>query len=224
MLELYQEAKRAMLTAARQEAGWRWVVLAVVVAAIGLFQHLIGFRLVGAHADFWRAPHNDMATMLAGQEAVFRHGWRFPLVATDRLLSPTLLSTVYTDSIPWMTVALKATGLWHALNGLGLFFLISYALQPVAMYPTHFGRIEGLARLAADLHVQIDAMVALALEVAAAPDRHARLVDGLAELYAARARAHGWTQGRAALEQLLQMDIELNAQGLEVWLGQRTAR
>ena len=94
----------------------------------------------------------------------------------------------------------------------------------IARHPTHFGRIEGLARLAADLHVQIDAMVALALEVAAAPDRHARLVDGLAELYAARARAHGWTQGRAALEQLLQMDIELNAQGLEVWLGQRTAR
>jgi hypothetical protein len=133
MSELYQEAKRALLTAARQKTGWRWVALAVVVAAIGLFHHLIGFKLVGAHADFWRAPHNDMATMLAGQEAVFRHAWRLPLVATDRLLSPTLLSTIYTDSIPWMTIVLKATGLWHALNGLGLFFLISYALQPLAM-------------------------------------------------------------------------------------------
>lgn len=133
MSDLYQEAKRALLAAARQEAGWRWVALAVVVAALGLFQLLIGFGLVGAHADFWRAPHNDMATMLAGQEAVFRHPWRFPLVVTDRLLSPTLLSTVYTDSIPWMTVALKATGLWHVLNGLGLFFLTAYVLQPVAM-------------------------------------------------------------------------------------------
>jgi hypothetical protein len=133
MSDLYEEAKRALLTAARQEAGWRWVALAVVVAAVGLFHHLIGFKLVGAHADFWRAPHNDMATMLAGQEAVFRQAWRFPLVVTDRLLSPALLSVVYTDSIPWMTVVLKATGLWHWLNGLGLFFLISYALQPVAM-------------------------------------------------------------------------------------------
>ncbi|WP_460877232.1 MBL fold metallo-hydrolase [Rhodanobacter koreensis] len=97
------------------------------------------------------------------------------------------------------------------------------ALQPDAMYLTHFGRIEGVARLADDLHLQIDAMVALALEAAADPNRHARLVDGLAELYAARANAHGWTQGRAALEQLLHMDIELNAQGLEVWLD-RTAR
>ena len=97
------------------------------------------------------------------------------------------------------------------------------ALHPVAMYPTHFGRIEDVARLAADLHVQIDAMVALALEAGADADRHARLVDGLTGLYAARARVHGWTGGRNALEQLLQMDIELNAQGLEVWLDRTAA-
>ena len=98
------------------------------------------------------------------------------------------------------------------------------ALQPAAMYLTHYGRIEDVARLAADLHVQVDAMVALALGVGADPGRHARLVDGLTGLYAARAHAHGWTQGRATLEQLLHMDIELNAQGLAVWLGQRAAR
>jgi glyoxylase-like metal-dependent hydrolase (beta-lactamase superfamily II) len=96
------------------------------------------------------------------------------------------------------------------------------ALKPVAMYPTHFDRIEDVARLAADLHVQIDAMVGLALEAAAHTDKHARLVEGLTGLYAARARAHGWTQGRAMLEQLLRMDIELNAQGLEVWLDRTT--
>ncbi|WEN13829.1 MBL fold metallo-hydrolase [Rhodanobacter sp. AS-Z3] len=92
------------------------------------------------------------------------------------------------------------------------------ALQPVAMYPTHFGRIEDLQRLAADLHEQIDAMVGLAQEAGVHADRHAQLVDSLTNLYATRALAHGWTKGRAALEQLLHMDIELNAQGLEVWL------
>ncbi|OOG56442.1 MBL fold metallo-hydrolase [Rhodanobacter sp. C03] len=92
------------------------------------------------------------------------------------------------------------------------------ALQPSAMYLTHYNRIEDVARLADDLHAQIEAMVTLALEAGVGPDRHARLVEGLAGLYAARADAHGWTQGRAALEQLLHMDIELNAQGLEVWL------
>lgn len=133
MSDLYEKAKRAALAAGRMETGVRWIALAVVVLGVALFGHVIGFGIVGAHAPFWRAPHNDMAAMLAGQEAVFRHPWRFPLVATDRLLAPTVLSTVYTDSIPWLTIGLKVTGLWKALNGLGLFFLITYALQPLAM-------------------------------------------------------------------------------------------
>lgn len=133
MSDLYDKAKRAALAVARMEAGLRWIALAVVLLGVVLFNHIIGLGIVGSHAPFWRAPHNDMAAMLAGQEAVFRHPWRFPLVATDRLLAPTVLSTVYTDSIPWLTIGLKATGLWKALNGLGLFFLITYALQPLAM-------------------------------------------------------------------------------------------
>jgi hypothetical protein len=43
-------------------------------------------------------------------------------------------------------------------------------------------------------------------------------MESLTDLYAARAEAHGWGHGRDALRQLLGMDIELNAQGLEVWL------
>jgi len=96
-------------------------------------------------------------------------------------------------------------------------------LHPAAMYLTHYGRVEQLGELAGDLHVQIDAMVALARAANGQPDRHAVLVASLTELYASRAQAHGWTQGRAVLCQLLGMDIELNAQGLEVWLD-RTNR
>jgi glyoxylase-like metal-dependent hydrolase (beta-lactamase superfamily II) len=92
------------------------------------------------------------------------------------------------------------------------------ALKPAAMYLTHYGRVEPVARLAADLHAQIDAMVALARAAHGKPDRHAVLVESLTDLYAARAAVHGWHQGRDALRQLLGMDIELNAQGLEVWL------
>jgi glyoxylase-like metal-dependent hydrolase (beta-lactamase superfamily II) len=92
------------------------------------------------------------------------------------------------------------------------------ALQPDAMYLTHYGRVEDVERLAADLHVQIDAMVDLAHAAHGKPDRHAVLMESLTDLYAARAAAHGWRHGREALRQLLGMDIELNAQGLEVWL------
>jgi len=92
------------------------------------------------------------------------------------------------------------------------------ALRPDAMYLTHYGRVEDVERLAADLHVQIDAMVDLARAAHGKPDRHAVLMESLTDLYAARAAAHGWRHGRDALRQLLGMDIELNAQGLEVWL------
>jgi glyoxylase-like metal-dependent hydrolase (beta-lactamase superfamily II) len=92
------------------------------------------------------------------------------------------------------------------------------ALHPQAMYPTHYGRIEDVERLAVDLHAQIDAMVALAHAADGKPDRHDLLVNALTTLYATRAAAHGWQGGQATLRELLQMDIELNAQGLEVWL------
>ncbi len=92
------------------------------------------------------------------------------------------------------------------------------ALKPEAMYVTHFGRIEDLQRLGDDLRTQIDAMTGLAHAADGHPQRHQLLVDKLTTLYATRAAAHGWHGGRAALQALLQMDIELNAQGLEVWL------
>ncbi len=93
-------------------------------------------------------------------------------------------------------------------------------LKPAAMYLTHYGRVEQVESLAAELHRLIDAMVELARGHDGRPDRHAALCKALADLYAQRAEAHGWTRGREALQAILGMDIELNAQGLEVWLDQ----
>lgn len=95
------------------------------------------------------------------------------------------------------------------------------ALQPTAVYPTHYGRVEPVERLASDLHRQIDAMVELAKEADRQDDRHAWLTAALADLYATRALAHGWHGTRERLLELLGTDIELNAQGLEVWLDRQ---
>ncbi|MCK9538794.1 MBL fold metallo-hydrolase [Dokdonella sp.] len=95
------------------------------------------------------------------------------------------------------------------------------ALAPRTMYLTHFGPVAPPGRLAADLHTQIDAMVALAQAADAGVDRHETLVTGLTELYASRAAEHGWRGTRAQLVALLGMDIELNAQGLGVWLDRQ---
>ena len=97
------------------------------------------------------------------------------------------------------------------------------ALKPAAICPTHYGPLIPIERLAADLHEQIDAMVALARQADQADKaaRHAHLRTDLQRLYADRAARHGWPGGEAELARLLAIDIELNAQGLGVWLDQR---
>jgi glyoxylase-like metal-dependent hydrolase (beta-lactamase superfamily II) len=92
--------------------------------------------------------------------------------------------------------------------------------RPEAMYLTHYGRVGDVPRLAADLHEQIDAMVAIAIAHARndAADRRAAIEDDLARLCFGRARRHGCAFDEERLRELLGMDIELNAQGLEVWL------
>ena len=92
------------------------------------------------------------------------------------------------------------------------------AEAPQAMYLTHYGRVEDVARLGAELHAQIDAMVAMARSCAPGPGRHGALVAALSGYYLGRARAHACTLDDAAVLRLLEMDIELNAQGLEIWL------
>lgn len=94
--------------------------------------------------------------------------------------------------------------------------LLSY--QPQAMYLTHYDRVEDVERLAEDLHEQIDQMTQIARDRHGRPDRHAAIVHALGELYTARARKHGAPLDAAQVRKLLANDIELNAQGLEVWL------
>jgi glyoxylase-like metal-dependent hydrolase (beta-lactamase superfamily II) len=99
--------------------------------------------------------------------------------------------------------------------------MLAYA--PRQMFLTHYSRVTDIERLAHDLFVQIDAMVAIVRAHAGAADRHARITDDLADLYIARAQAHGCRFDAARTRELLAMDIELNAQGLEVWVDRSEA-
>ena len=94
---------------------------------------------------------------------------------------------------------------------------------PRQMFLTHYSRVTEIERLARDLHEQIDAMVAIAKAHDGDGDRHARITRDLAALYVARARAHGCSLTPEEVRGLLAMDIELNAQGLEVWLDRGKA-
>ena len=90
--------------------------------------------------------------------------------------------------------------------------------KPQQMFLTHYSRVTDVERLALDLHEQIDAMVAIARKHVSDADRHARIMEDLAQLYISRVREHGCTLDDARIREVLVMDIELNAQGLEVWL------
>ena len=92
-------------------------------------------------------------------------------------------------------------------------------LHPRFVYVTHFGPIGDVERLGADLHRLVDAHVALAYACAGAGDnRHAALRRGLEALVLAESARQGWALDRAQVLALFATDIELNAQGLGVWL------
>jgi glyoxylase-like metal-dependent hydrolase (beta-lactamase superfamily II) len=91
-------------------------------------------------------------------------------------------------------------------------------LRPRNLYLTHFGRIAEVERAAEQMHALIDAFVTMARTVRDATNRHARLIRGQRDILLPRLRAHGCRLGDAALDELLAMDYELNAQGIEIWL------
>jgi glyoxylase-like metal-dependent hydrolase (beta-lactamase superfamily II) len=94
------------------------------------------------------------------------------------------------------------------------------AFDPACAYLTHYGRVGDVARAGASLIGQIDALVRVGRACGDVPpgQRHAALRDGIARLYLDHLQAHGCAMPAAQALELLEMDVELNAQGLGVWL------
>ncbi len=99
------------------------------------------------------------------------------------------------------------------------------AEQPACMYLTHYGRVTNVQKLGRDLLDQLDEVVALGRHVAGlalpAEQRHLALKNGLTALYLRRVELRGSKLSRQQALDLLAMDIELNAQGMGVWLDAR---
>lgn len=95
--------------------------------------------------------------------------------------------------------------------------------EPRCMYLTHYGRVDDPAALVDGLRESIRGHAELALaEEGRLPDgRLERLKQGVAGLLIERVRGHGCAMEEARIRELLAVDMELNAQGLEVWLVRR---
>lgn len=92
------------------------------------------------------------------------------------------------------------------------------AADPAWVYLTHYGRIGDVQRLGAQGLALLREMVALGRRLRDAPQRHAALCAALEALYLEGVRAHGCAFAPDEVRALLAIDIELNAQGMAVWL------
>jgi len=92
------------------------------------------------------------------------------------------------------------------------------ATEPQCMYLTHYSRVGNVHRLAGLLRTQLAQMVALGEALRQAPDRHVRLKAGLEAIYVDSVAAHGCQLDATTVRTLLAIDVELNAQGMGVWL------
>ncbi len=101
------------------------------------------------------------------------------------------------------------------------------ARSPEAVYVTHFGQVREVPRIADDLHRLIDAHASLGLAAErdgiTGEQRAQQLRDGVRGIVLAEAARQQWPLDEPALLVLFDLDIRLNAAGLEAWLDARAA-
>ncbi len=97
--------------------------------------------------------------------------------------------------------------------------MLSY--QPAAMYLSHYGRVENVLQRAAELHELIDTFTAIARRHRNDGARHAAISAELETLFLDRLGARNPALTPDRIHELLAIDIDLNAQGLAVWLDQQ---
>ena len=97
--------------------------------------------------------------------------------------------------------------------------MMSY--EPESMYLMHFSRVTGTPRLAAMLKSQIREFVRFAQESDVQPDAHNFIRTAMMEMWLKLLRQQGSTLSPAEVSDWLEGDLELNAQGLVIWLGRQ---
>jgi glyoxylase-like metal-dependent hydrolase (beta-lactamase superfamily II) len=93
------------------------------------------------------------------------------------------------------------------------------AYRPEAMYLMHFSRVTDVPRLALALKFQIREFVRIAQRYAGVQDPYGAIKADMLDLWLGLARDHEVTLDRASIERVLQGDLDLNTQGLIVWLN-----
>jgi glyoxylase-like metal-dependent hydrolase (beta-lactamase superfamily II) len=97
------------------------------------------------------------------------------------------------------------------------------ALNPEAVYLTHFSRIAPPRELAADMLRRLDELVRYSREAASSADPEATIRAAMVEQLLREVRAHGVTLPDEEVLTIWKNDLDLNAQGLAIWAAAEAA-
>ena len=97
------------------------------------------------------------------------------------------------------------------------------SFKPEAMYLTHYSRVGDVPALGEDLLRRLDALVAIAESASQLSGklRHEQIKAEIATYLFGELKAHGCNLAETVVLDIWATDLELNAQGLEVWLDSR---
>jgi glyoxylase-like metal-dependent hydrolase (beta-lactamase superfamily II) len=95
--------------------------------------------------------------------------------------------------------------------------------KPRAVYLTHYSRVSQAEELGADLHADIDTYVRIAHDAASLPDRALQMASRMFDHLSRRLDEHGYSRDAAQRHALLDLDVRLNADGLDIWLARTAA-
>jgi glyoxylase-like metal-dependent hydrolase (beta-lactamase superfamily II) len=96
-------------------------------------------------------------------------------------------------------------------------------LQPSGVYLTHYSRVNNIEKLGVDLHADIDTFVNIARSAAALPNRVEQMASRIFDHLSLRLDDRGYAGGSADRHALLDLDVGLNASGLDAWLARSAA-
>ncbi|MFK7885505.1 MAG: MBL fold metallo-hydrolase [Gammaproteobacteria bacterium] len=94
--------------------------------------------------------------------------------------------------------------------------ILSY--NPDTVYLTHYSRVGNIPKLAQDLHRRLDAFVDIAKAHVETSNRAMAIARDMRNYLFRELKQHGVKDGVGQREAVVGSDIDLNAQGLDVWL------
>jgi hypothetical protein len=97
--------------------------------------------------------------------------------------------------------------------------LMSY--RPRSIFLTHYAEVTELERLAREMKERVVAYADLGLRYRDAHDRADKLRHGMFAMMGTWLDAHGFPRDDGERHRLLDGDVELNCQGIEVWLDRK---